>query len=388
MKVSIISDTHFGYKWGEERGKDAFRNAEEAFRESLDADVIVLPGDIFDRKIPKQEVLDRAADVLSIPMEGDRTVEANTELGIHGSGIPVVAIHGTHERRPSAYTNPIELMSRTGHLYHLHNDRVVFEKDGEKVAVHGMSGVPERYAPEVLEKFSPEPLEDAFNILVLHQSIEGFVYTGEGDYLTLESLPEGFDLIVDGHIHWYNVERFGDGPGKPLVFPGSTVTTQMRKIEAEKPKGFLMLDTETEELEFIELETPREVHYVELEVDGEEWSEIRDRAVEELEEVKGKEKPLVNLKLKGETSGRVNPRELKQRFRDSMFLNVNSSLETPGRETESLEKEVDALEEGKKLLDKKLEEELGCEDELFELLEDGNAPEALELMKQAMEEKG
>ncbi len=381
MDVSIISDTHFGYKWGEERGDDPFENAREAFEKSLDADLILLPGDIFDKKIPKQEVLDRAAEILSIPMEGERQVETDEDLGMHGSGIPVVAIHGTHERRPSSYTNPIELMAQTGHLYHLHNDSIVFEKDGEKVAVHGMSGVPEQYAPRVLEKFSPEPVEDAFNILILHQSIEGFVYTGDGEYLTLEQLPDGFDLIIDGHIHWYNIDRF---PGeKPLVFPGSTVTTQMRKIEAERGKGFLRLDTENEELEFISLEKPRDVHYIELEVDGESWAEVKERARQELEEIESDLKPLVNLKVTGEASGRVNPRELKQMFRDEMFLNVNSSIHRESGISESIEEQVDAMEKGREILQEKVDDVGINEEELFELLEDGNSSQALKLLKDA-----
>ncbi|MFB6191266.1 MAG: exonuclease SbcCD subunit D [Candidatus Nanohaloarchaea archaeon] len=383
MKVSIISDTHFGYKWGEERGEDAFRNAEEAFERSLDADLIILPGDIFDRKIPKQEVLDRAADVLSVAMEGERTVEADKNLGMHGDGIPVVTIHGTHERRPSSYTNPIELMSNMGHLYHLHNEKVEFEKDGEKVAVHGMSGVPEEYAKDVMRNFSPEPVDGAFNILVLHQSIEGFVYTPEEeDYLALEDIPEGFDLVVDGHIHWYNIERFEDGDERPLVLPGSTVTTQMRKVEAEKDKGFLRLDTEKEELEFVSLEEPREVHYIELEVSGEPWSEIKEKAREELQEiVETGEKPLVNLKITGETSGRVNPRELKQLFRDSMFLNINSSLSSDSTPSGTDIGDVDAVEEGKDILEEKIDAELEFDrDQFFELLEEGDVEEAMEVL--------
>ncbi|MFB6143857.1 MAG: exonuclease SbcCD subunit D [Candidatus Nanohaloarchaea archaeon] len=385
MKVSIISDTHFGYKWGEERGEDAFENAKEAFENSLDADLIILPGDIFDRKIPKQEVLDRAAEVLSVAMEGESDAEPDKELGMHGNGIPVVAIHGTHERRPRSYTNPIELMDRTGQLYHLDNEKVIFEKDGEKVAVHGMSGVPERYAPKVLEKFDPEPVEDAFNILVVHQSIEGFVYTSDDhDVLSLEDFPEGFDLIIDGHIHWYNLDRFNDPDRedeKPLVLPGSTVTTQMRKVEAEKDKGFLMLDTETEELDFRPLESPREVHYIELEVEGEPWTEVKEHAINELKQVGG-EKPLVNLKIDGETEGRVNPRELKQMFRDEMFLNVNSSVDRTEISSESsLESEKDPWTQGKEMLREQVEADDLDLDEFLQLLESGEVEGSIEKLK-------
>lgn len=388
MKVSIISDTHFGYKWNEERGDDAFENAKEAFQRSLDSDLIILPGDIFDKKIPKQEVLDNAADVLSIAMEGEKTVETDTDLGIHGNGIPAVAIHGTHERRPRTYTNPIELMADTGHIHHLDNDSAVFEKKGEKVAVFGLSGVPERYAPKALEKFNPEPVEDAFNILVVHQSIEGFVYTSEDhDVLSLEDLPEGFDLIIDGHIHWYNLERFEEGKDKPLILPGSTITTQMNKVEAEKPKGFVRLDTEKRELDFEPLENAREVNYIELEVDGEPWSDVKKKAVERLRETDIEEKPLVNLKIKGETSGRVNPGELRKMFQDDIFLNVNTSLsgETDLSESDSggMEDGKDPWTKGKEMLQEQLETEADVDqDEFLQLLESGEPEEAAELLKE------
>lgn len=388
MKVSIISDTHFGYKWNEERGEDSFENAKEAFRRSLDSDLIILPGDIFDKKIPKQEVLDNAADVLSIAMEGDRTVEPDTELGIHGDGIPAVAIHGTHERRPRTYTNPIELMADTGHIHHLDNDSAVFEKNGEKVAVFGLSGVPERYAPKALDKFDPEPVEDAFNILVVHQSIEGFVYTSDDhDVLSLEDFPEGFDLIIDGHIHWYNLERFEEGKDKPLILPGSTITTQMNKVEAEKPKGFVRLDTESREMEFEPLESARDVNYIEIEVDGESWSDVKKKAVEKLREVDTEEKPLVNLKIKGETSGRVNPGELKKMFRDQMFLNVNTSLSGGANLSENgsegMDDGKDPWTRGKEMLQEQLETEADVDqDEFLQLLESGEPEEAAEVLKE------
>ncbi len=384
MKVSIISDTHFGYKWGGEREEDSFRNAEEAFEKSIDSDLIILPGDIFDKKIPKQEVLDKASNVLSKAMEGERTVETDTDLGIHGDGVPVVAIHGTHERRPENYTNPIELMDSTGHLHHIDDDKVVFEKNGEKVAVHGMSGVPERYAVKQLEEFNPKPVEDAFNILVLHQSIEGFVYTDQDkEYLSLEKLPEGFDLIVNGHIHWYNLNRF---PGeKPLVLPGSTVTTQMRKVEAEKGKGFLKLDTDLGELEFVELDSPRDVHYVEVKTDNENWKNVRKKAERRLERIKSGKKPLVNLKIKGTVSNRVNPGELKQKFQKNMFLNVNSSVEQEETERESLEESKDPWEKGKEILFEEVDNSLDIDEEEFlQLLETGKSDEAADFLKESV----
>ncbi|MFB6204152.1 MAG: exonuclease SbcCD subunit D [Candidatus Nanohaloarchaea archaeon] len=376
MKVSIVSDTHFGFRWGEEREDDSFRNAREALERSLDADIILMPGDIFDRKIPKQEVLDRATEVLSIPMDGDRSVETNGALEMDGDGIPVVAIHGTHERRPEAYTNPIELMESAGRLVHLDLETRTFEKDGEKVAVHGMSGVPESRAPEVLEEWSPEPVEDAFNILMIHQSIEGFVYTS-GDALTMEDLPGGFDLIVDGHIHWYDLER----REKPLILPGSTLTTQLRKVEAEKPKGFVTLDTTEGRLKFNKLNSARDVYYVERQLDGEPWSEIKQGIADDLSEIEGEMKPLVNLKLEGKTSARINIQEIRDMF-DNLLLSVNRDIERPG--TSSTGEEIDPAKEGQELLEENIDTDLDIDHEqFFELLQTGDVENALNTLEKA-----
>ncbi|MFB6294626.1 MAG: metallophosphoesterase, partial [Candidatus Nanohaloarchaea archaeon] len=114
MQVAIVSDTHFGYQWGNERGEDAFRNAREAFERTVDADLVLLPGDIFDKKVPKQEVLGRAIDCFNTYRNGstDLSVVEESEVDTAFDGTPVVAIHGTHERRSDGFTNPIELLDK------------------------------------------------------------------------------------------------------------------------------------------------------------------------------------------------------------------------------------------------------------------------------------
>ena len=46
--------------------------------------------------------------------------------------------------------------------------------------------------------------------------------------------------------------------------PGSTVSTQNKKLEADKPKGYFLLDTETKDLKFFEIENTRPVVYIDL----------------------------------------------------------------------------------------------------------------------------
>lgn len=332
MRIGIVSDTHFGFRWGSEREDDCFENAREAFERTRDCDVVILPGDIYDKKVPKQEVLDQSVECFNVFRQGTCDVDVSGDVpeGFAFSGTPVVAIHGTHERRTKGFTNPVELLETMGYALHLHRETVVFEKSsssGERVAVHGMSGVPERYAARVLADWGPEPVEDAYNILVFHQSVEGFVYT-EGDVLTLGDLPEGFDLLVDGHIHWYDVSHTDDQ--KPILLPGSTVSTQMRKVEAEKPKGYVTVDTETDEVAFHALESPRDLFYEEIDAEGRSSAAIMeavDKRMEEILSTDPEKKPLVRIVVRGESDASLSPREIRDRYGDRAILSVGTSLD-------------------------------------------------------------
>lgn len=390
MDVAIVSDTHFGFKWDSEREEDAFRNAREAFRRTRDADLVILPGDIFDRKVPKQEVLARAVDCFSVYREGENTLEIAEDSDVTQSftGTPVVAIHGTHERRSEQFTNPVELLEKMDYLLHLHNEKAVFEKDGEKVAVHGMSGVPERYAPKVLEKFGPEPVEGAFNIFVFHQSVEGLVYTSQDhDHLKMEHLPDGFDLLVDGHIHWHR--HLED---ENLVLPGSTVSTQMRKIEAEQPKGFVTVNTGTGELAVEPLETPRDLFYEEIDVEGMSGTEVMETVRERMDPICNREfdtKPLVRLILEGESSAAVTQSDIEEMYGDDAILSVSVNLERQISDSgaTAIDDERDAQDMGMALLKERVDRDIRLED-LFQLLSDGAVDEAVEMVTDMAVEQG
>jgi len=103
MKISIISDLHFGYAWNSRLEEDSFQNANEAIEKSLDSDLILIIGDIFDSRNPNTEILARAFKILSKPLleknKGirllnliDKTLEKISERTL--KGIPVITIAG------------------------------------------------------------------------------------------------------------------------------------------------------------------------------------------------------------------------------------------------------------------------------------------------------
>ncbi len=275
MKIAIISDSHLGYARFEE---DAYVQFEKAILlASEKADIILFAGDVFDTKVPKLETLEKAVQIF------------------RKARVPVVAIHGNHERRSKDSVNPVQLLAAAGVLEYLHGRDYVFEKEGEKLQVLGMGSVPEEYAAtalkKVLEGFSPA--EGAFRVLMIHQSIKGVVPGGD-DELSLDDL-EGldFDLIADGHIH--NTMELMEGK---LLLPGSTVVTQLKKDETES-KGLYLVDTKTGKAVYEEIKS-RPFFYEELVFENAGLEDIRKRIQEKVGSIK-KDKPdaIIAVKLKG-----------------------------------------------------------------------------------------
>ncbi|MFO7872781.1 MAG: DNA repair exonuclease [Candidatus Undinarchaeales archaeon] len=334
MRVAVIGDMHLGYSSNTERSEDSFRQAEEAVDKALeeDADLILVTGDIFDDRVPSQEVLGRAMNIFRKTLSKKSEVKLNSLEGKNRKeiselvlkGTPVISLNGNHDRRGKEYTNPVQLLEDAGLLIHLHTASAVFEKNGEKTAVHGMSNVPEKYARTVLEKWNPKPVENAYNILMLHQNIGQYVYSeDEHAVINLEDLPKGFDLIIDGHVHWSDqMELRGD----KFLLAGSTVSTQIRKIESKKPKRIWLI--ENENIRSKKLETARKQHYKEIKFKDLKPDEVKEKIENVLKGLSPEErKPLVRIVLKGtlekgfETSD-LTVGNLEKKYSDKVILRI------------------------------------------------------------------
>ena len=297
-----MSDFHLGYAYNTERREDSFIQAEEALQKAaeLNVDAILIAGDIFDSRIPSQDVLAKALEILKPIAEK----------------IPIIAIHGTHERRGKGLINSVQLLEKAGLLKHLHCDKIVLDFNDQKLAIHGMSGVPDDYAHLVLEKWVPEVVPGAVNVLMLHQSIEPFLYTGaNSSSLKLTDLPQSFDLLVGGHMHWNEEKKYGDGT---FIIPGSTVLTQMRKIEMEKPKGFYIYENNS--LQFIPLSTPRKFYYKQLSFENAKPHEVIDKIKSQLSEISIEiKKPIVRFILTGTLEKGFSTDDLQLSLLDKQF---------------------------------------------------------------------
>jgi len=352
MKIAVISDSHLGFGYGTEKENDSFRQFEEAIDKAIQerVDLILLPGDIFDSRVPRQEVWAKALTIFQKPLLAEKNnaklvqkINKQDISPIVFSGIPVIAIHGTHERRGAHTINPVEMLEKAGFLIHLHFSGVVFEKDGERVCIQGISAVPENYVKQEFAKFKLAPVAGAKNILLLHQSIAGQVYSeDERSMLQLEDLPNGFDLYIDGHIH----AKAMLAGSKKVLLPGSTIITQQKKNEAGNRKGFYVIDTNGWAMSFYELQTQRPFYYVELNFQKAPVADVVKKARERIGEIASrgeKNKPLIFIKLlgdleQGKEASNVREDQISKGF--NAFVTISNELQA-----EDFKKKIERLRE-------------------------------------------
>jgi DNA repair exonuclease SbcCD nuclease subunit len=286
----------------------------------------------------------------------------------------------------------IEALEQTGFLIHLHCNGLVFGKEDQRVAIQGMSGVPERYAKQVLDRWDPKPIEGCYNILMLHQSIEPYVYSPlEPPTLNISNLPNGFDLIVGGHIHTREQTKVND---TILLMPGSTLVTQLKAEEAEIPKGFYRVEVSEEiEINFVPLENNRKFFYEEIELKPE--IPMRDQVEGVLTRILSREfkkLPMIKIKISGEESGVIDKelREIEKKYSEKAIIYFSKELESPEmtRKIELLrnlrERKLSVEEMGLQILKKNLEELKFAStfdaESLFKLLSDGKTERAFDIL--------
>ncbi|MFA6329945.1 MAG: DNA repair exonuclease [Candidatus Micrarchaeia archaeon] len=329
MKIAITGDFHLGFN------QDALAQAKNALDACRDADAIIIAGDIFDSRIPRQETLNEALQLFSQAAESSKSDAAVYELDADGviTGLPnyppILAIAGTHERRSKGLANPIHLLDSALCAVNVHGRRVCVQKAEEQVCFQAMAGVPEEFSRQVLKKMDFKPVGGAFNVFVFHQSLAEAMPFGES--LCSQDLPEGFDLYIDGHIHW--MAELVEGR-KRIFIPGSTVVTQMRKNETRK-KQVIIFDTQTGTYESRAFATRpflyRDIIFEDPATSAEVVTQV-DAALSEMLSSVHSQTPIVKLKLSGKLANGLESKDLDlsaiaKRYADRTMLHIDRDFE-------------------------------------------------------------
>lgn len=135
-------------------------------------------------------------------------------LRLHGAGIRCFIIRGNHDAL-ARQTGELELPDNA-HLFGGRAATVDLDVDGQQVAIHGLS-FREPHAPDSLLPRYPQSKPGAFNIGMMHTSLNGS--PGHDNYApcSLADLEaHGFDYWALGHIH-----RRAEYAGRAtIVMPG------------------------------------------------------------------------------------------------------------------------------------------------------------------------
>lgn len=309
MKIGIFSDTHLGFG-NDERYLEAFNRFDESIKmfHELNVDFILHAGDLFDHAVPSQEVWHKTFECFNKNEGGFsklKKIPFNKEPAqVKVQGLPIIAIHGTHEFRGRDFTNALDILEEGNALCHIHIGKVELTKNNEVVYIHGMGGVPEKHAKSLLDKYDPKPVKGAGNIILFHQSFKEFLPFDDDAIasLSLNDLPLGFDLIINGHLHWKDEQNID---GRRFLLTGSTIFTQMKKLESEKEKGIFVFDTISKKLEFFPFENQRKLFYEKLSFKKSTPDEIKKIVESKIKSILSNNfviKPLIRFKLVGELS--------------------------------------------------------------------------------------
>jgi len=273
------ADLHLGHsQYGLEARRQDFDNA---FRELVDKtidlkpDFMIIAGDLFHHPRPSNVTLENTI---------------RTFKRLKDSGIPVLAVDGSHDSAPNSITGTIlNPLDSAGLIHYLPRHSGACWSKPNCCYVYGIPSYHNRHkTDEALPKFMaenpPAPQEQLFNIFVLHGAVE--LPNVNPPYIEAEIspdlLPNGFQYYAAGHVHERYMGEFKEGT---LAYSGCTETADYR--EAKYQKGFFHVKVDEKgeaNLEIVELTSTRSFVVFEQDFSGMQAEKITELACQLVKE--------------------------------------------------------------------------------------------------------
>ena len=250
-----------------------------------------------------------------------------------------------------------------------------------------------------MKLWDPKPASGCRNVLVLHQNFKEYAAIDDEMVasLSFEDLPQGFDLIVNGHLHWRDEQQLGNAK---FILMGSTVCTQMKPIEAGQKKGLYIYDAEKNETTFIPLLIQRNFYYHKLKFENAKFGEVLKAIESAIDSELSKENllsPMIRIRLLGTLELGINPSDLNlesllEKYRGRAILNISKDFTSASfkkkiaelRELHKSKQSISSL--GLKILEKNLEEaKFGNAfdyEKVFDLLSEDEIDKAIEMLSE------
>ncbi|KAG2581949.1 hypothetical protein PVAP13_6KG080700 [Panicum virgatum] len=306
LRILVATDCHLGYlEKDEERRFDSFDTFEEicSLAEKHKVDFLLLGGDLFHENKPSNSTLVKTIEILRRYCMNDRPVkfqvisdqaagslrnrvgQVNYEDSNYSIGLPIFAIHGSHDG-PTGVDNMSsnDILSAGNFLNYFGKTDLgctgvgkttvcpIFIIKGQTyVALYGLGNIRDERLnimlnePHAVNWMLPEIRDeiDWFNILVLHQKRKkASPSNGVSELL----LPRFLDLVIWGHEHECLIDpEEVSGMGFHVTQPGSSIATSLINSEA-KAKHVLLLEIKGTQYRptKIPLQSVRPFEYVEV----------------------------------------------------------------------------------------------------------------------------
>ena len=257
MRIGIISDLHLGFRqYGSlEREEDFYNQFLLVCQEinKVGVDMVIIAGDLFDKATPSPKAINfYRKGILSLDSDMIVTIKGNHTMLMRDNHYSI-----------DEFFSEDEISG-----YYLLNDSCIttyehgFSSDkknkkytsGQNVWVDGITYRNNSSIEEFLDVqktlAAKKHDDNGYRILVVHQSFKEFCgFTGEK--LSIKDIElDNYDAVICGHIHSRKDVRLEDGTW--FIQPGSIerMNTTEAFDEIQNNKGFYVLNTNTNDLNF------------------------------------------------------------------------------------------------------------------------------------------
>ena len=239
MKLGLLGDLQLTNKGPERRIDDYWMTLQMKLTQALEifaekeCDCVLQVGDFFD----SPTVANKVEAVIIQLFHHFRRYGQDRAL----------CVYGQHDiSGHSKYTlpnSPLAVLQAAGVIKILDDNPVLVGEEDNTICIYGAS----------FGESIPEPYEDSYNILVTHRMIgDRPLWPGQelvGPRVFLRKHP-GYNLIVCGDYHFRFIETWN---GRTIINPGAIVRKTISKFDLEHKPAVVIFDTDTSELEIIEL---------------------------------------------------------------------------------------------------------------------------------------
>lgn len=328
MKILHCSDIHLGRRplgprseYSDLRFSDYYKVFLETIEDAVkkNVDIMLISGDLFDRKELIPEVLERTENLFKI---------------LKDNNITVILIEGNHDNITNGreYDSWILYLEKKGYLkrpsFKYENDNYIFTPITIKGINFYGAGYPGCLINETLRALADylKNQEDKNNIILVHTAIaDTNLLPGTVERSTIDCLKGHCIYIAGGHFHSYSAYPESD----PYFFiPGSLEYWDI--AEKSDGKGYIIYDTESKKHLFFP-SNPRKKTIINITFEGDGFEELKKSLINNGDKQKihkGEEILFIRIKLK--KSFYIDTTWIEEYFLSRGALKVIVKIEYPG----------------------------------------------------------